>query len=1281
MDNDPTLKRHTVEKLPGTPDCYSAIDLPENVKKVSLSSGPFHDGDQSSLTVAVRVRPLNNQELGQSDVHCIVSMKDKGTTVKTDMGHIYNYSFDYSFWSFNKVDDNFADQNLVYESLAAPLLKKALQGYNISLFAYGQTGSGKSFSMMGHSEDEGIIPRFSRELFKRGQETDNIKVKTNLEISFFEIYNEKIHDLLSSKKDKEDKKISLKVREHPVLGPYIEGLSTFVVNSFEDIQTWIVLGNKNRATASTGMNDKSSRSHSIFTMVLTQTKFENLNGAKHEHSISSRINLIDLAGSERQSTSQCSGQRLREGININKSLMTLGKVICLLSELSSNPSKKRKIFIPYRDSVLTWLLKESLGGNSRTAMLATISPANTHCEETLSTLRYPFLSSCIVNRVRINEDMKSKKIQELLAEIERLKKLTTKGRNLEYEMRLAEITSLRSELSDKEKELQNLKKTREGKLSESEEMKKKQLDRLQSSGIIVKMDKTLPHLVNLSEDPQISEVLLYLIKDGNTYVGHSDTGSVCDIQLIGALISKIHCVFINKDEKVTLTPIGNALCYINGALIKDPTDLKHGDRVILGGNHYFRFIYPIKASKAKENTDSSCKEVKDFDFAHKELIRVQESRIAQQLEDTKNLMQKELYHHMNDDKENKGYCEDILGNSDSENSLLKELERAKGYAEENLKQLSQYQSESSYKTRALSSSTESSGFNSFDTYNQAMLMINSLSTIVNDVHGKSQCYVESLKERQCNLASAQFDTPLSTKRKGKMSIGSYGLYHTYLAICEANAICWHLKQNIVFSRDDYFDDDNNLKMVIKCSLTDTKVCTYWSFEIFLNKLHLLRDLYETGDSNIDEIVADENDWKKDDNFELTDLSSPEKCGLPVIIASPEKSLADMRRRSLPGHIQKQSKFKNTSKNSLSSVLAKVVEMYPLKLPPRDSEDFQQSYIDLCLECCKSILQSVNEVLVCCEQVKVVLLEENVEKELLSLSSQLFTLSSHYTIWFSCHSIAGLSHLCHSLATSVKKLRFEMMQFFKALNIQCKKSIQEVGTNINNCIEDIVLKTGKFSLATNQLIVLPCVDIDVQINNFNISRTYIAGCRCFILDNLQDCVKDIEQMLAPHPLSGTIYITKADLSKAIPHFVSKMKSFLDKFCLALTSMFDSRWKSKVFFTSQLYQDYQIYKSSTKELVESGSFLIQLIEANSKDKLKKCDKIIPSANRVCEILENLYLLVKEVRTIEGSCGDAVGNSVNSEKCHAMEDSNLKQLESVKKEIWVIAKKLKSFVERTS
>jgi len=249
---------------------------------------------------------------------------------------------------------------------------------------------------MGEGDNQGVVPQFAKELYDRTEGTADEQTTYKVQVSYYEIYNEKIYDLLASVRLKT--KTKLRVREHPVMGPYVEDLSTYVATSYADIEHWINLGNRFRATAATGMNDRSSRSHSVFTIMLTQTSV--LEG--EEHSKVSRINLIDLAGSERSSVAQTTGQRLREGASINRSLHTLGKVISLLSEKSTG--KRKKVYIPYRDSTLTWLLKESLGGNSKTAMIATISPADLHHDESLSTLRYAQQARTIINVARINED-------------------------------------------------------------------------------------------------------------------------------------------------------------------------------------------------------------------------------------------------------------------------------------------------------------------------------------------------------------------------------------------------------------------------------------------------------------------------------------------------------------------------------------------------------------------------------------------------------------------------------------------------------------------------------------------------------------------------------------------------------------------------------------------------------------------------------------------------------------------------------------------------------------
>ncbi|CAO2637067.1 Kinesin-like protein KIF14, partial [Lemmus lemmus] len=396
------------------------------VQNTFTEADPFRV-ENSQVTVAVRVRPFSKREKMEKASQVVFRNGEEITVEHPDMKQVYSFVYDVSFWSFDECHPGYASQTTVYETLAAPLLQRAFEGYNTCLFAYGQTGSGKSYTMMGLNEEPGIIPRFCEDLFAQVAKKQTSEVSYHLEMSFFEVYNEKIHDLLVCKGENGQ-------RKQP---------------------SWLELGNKQRATAATGMNDKSSRSHSVFTLVMTQTKTEFVEGEEHDHRITSRINLIDLAGSERCSAARTSGERLKEGVSINKSLLTLGKVISALSEQANG----KRVFIPYRESVLTWLLKESLGGNSKTAMIATISPAASNIEETLSTLRYATQARLIVNIAKVNEDMNAKLIRELKAEIEKLKAAQRNNRNIDperYRLCRQEITSLRMKLHQQERDMAEL---------------------------------------------------------------------------------------------------------------------------------------------------------------------------------------------------------------------------------------------------------------------------------------------------------------------------------------------------------------------------------------------------------------------------------------------------------------------------------------------------------------------------------------------------------------------------------------------------------------------------------------------------------------------------------------------------------------------------------------------------------------------------------------------------------------------------------------------------------
>uniref|UniRef100_A0A3P8Z0J3 Kinesin-like protein n=1 Tax=Esox lucius TaxID=8010 RepID=A0A3P8Z0J3_ESOLU len=344
----------------------------------------------ASVKVAVRVRPFNTRETSR-DAKCPNVM-----TVSLSQPE----------------DEAFASQRQVYKDIGEEMLLHAFEGYNVCIFAYGQTGAGKSYTMMGRQEEgqEGIIPQcvlFSRLYY--------ILVCTIFQVSYMEIYCERVRDLLNPKS-----KGTLRVREHPIMGPYVEDLSKLAVTGYNDIQDLMDCGNKARTVAATNMNETSSRSHAVFTIVFTQRRRDQLTSLDTEKV--SKVSLVDLAGSERADSSGAKGMRLKEGANINKSLTTLGKVISALAEMQ-NSKKRRSDFIPYRDSVLTWLLKENLGGNSRTAMIAALSPADINYEETLSTLRYADRAKQIRCNAVINEDPNARLIRELKEEVNRLRDL------------------------------------------------------------------------------------------------------------------------------------------------------------------------------------------------------------------------------------------------------------------------------------------------------------------------------------------------------------------------------------------------------------------------------------------------------------------------------------------------------------------------------------------------------------------------------------------------------------------------------------------------------------------------------------------------------------------------------------------------------------------------------------------------------------------------------------------------------------------------------------------
>lgn len=316
-----------------------------------------------------------------------------------------SFTFDSSFWSHNEKDPHYAKQEDVYNSLGEEFLDHNFEGYHTCIFAYGQTGSGKSYTMMGTPDHPGLIPRTCEDLFERieAAQNENPNISYGVRVSYFEVYNEHVRDLLVPVVPNQAP-YYLKIRESPTEGPYVKDLTEVPVRSLDEILRYMTKGDKSRTTASTKMNDTSSRSHAVFTIMLKQIHHDMETDETTERS--SRIRLVDLAGSERAKGTEATGQRLREGSNINKSLTTLGRVIAALADpkaqRSGKGSRSKDMVVPYRDSILTWLLKDSLGGNSKTAMIACIAPSD--YDETLSTLRYADQAKRIRTRAVVNQD-------------------------------------------------------------------------------------------------------------------------------------------------------------------------------------------------------------------------------------------------------------------------------------------------------------------------------------------------------------------------------------------------------------------------------------------------------------------------------------------------------------------------------------------------------------------------------------------------------------------------------------------------------------------------------------------------------------------------------------------------------------------------------------------------------------------------------------------------------------------------------------------------------------
>ncbi|CAN1251707.1 Kinesin-like protein KIN-12E [Linum perenne] len=378
---------------------------------------------ENNIQVIIRMRPLSGSEISQ---------QGQKKCVRRDSSQMITWTGPpESRFTFDLVADENVGQEQMFKAAGMPMVDNCMGGYNSCMFAYGQTGSGKTYTMLGdieggtrrHSVHSGMTPRVFEYLFSRIQKEKDVrheeKLKFICKCSFLEIYNEQILDLLDPSSN------NLQIREDVKKGVYVDNLKEVEVSTARDVIQQLIEGSTNRKVAATNMNHASSRSHSVFTCII-ESKWESQGVTHHRFA---RLNLVDLAGSERQKSSGAEGERLKEATNINKSLSTLGLVIMNLVSISNG----KALHVPYRDSKLTFLLQDSLGGNAKTIIVANISPALCNSLETLGTLKFAQRAKFIKNNAIVNEDTSGDvigmrmQIQQLKKEVTHLRSLVNDG--------------------------------------------------------------------------------------------------------------------------------------------------------------------------------------------------------------------------------------------------------------------------------------------------------------------------------------------------------------------------------------------------------------------------------------------------------------------------------------------------------------------------------------------------------------------------------------------------------------------------------------------------------------------------------------------------------------------------------------------------------------------------------------------------------------------------------------------------------------------------------------
>ena len=594
-----------------------------------------NSNDEENIKCYVRCRPLNSREL-EINANCIEISKDKTSITLKNNDHNYIY---------DKIFPAETNQETIFEEIGLPLLKKFLSGYNSTIFAYGQTGTGKTHTIIGpleslfddKNENFGLIPNILNYLFDQKEEAKKIikesskekveNVEYNLSCSCIEIYNEQLIDLLNNNTQFDKADEILKIREDPKKGMYIENLTEIEINSAKKAKELLISGFKNRHVASTSMNRESSRSHLIYTLFLS-TEFEIGEGVIVMRS--SRMHLVDLAGSERQKYTNTQGQRIKEAGNINKSLSILGNVINAVIEYNEGKTK----FVPFRDSKLTYYLKDSIGGNSKTVIIGNISQSYIQISETQSTLNFIQRAKMIKNKAKIIENVNDI-VKMLQNEIKSLKQINEDlNKKVEELMKENEEQKKNMEMINKKNKNIHSKKTRdlEDKIRQElvSEFRKKKNSNISSSKDISQENEiqNLSNLVTKSDLKQLFEKINHVLSfedEINENFKFLDMNNVSSIEKF--LVQKE--IYSNEIKNQIDEIINNRDMYIEELKNKDKLKdkikifyLTQENKKLLQENNVYKTIaeYFVKQTNIEEKKESLSKDIiKQFIETNKEL--------------------------------------------------------------------------------------------------------------------------------------------------------------------------------------------------------------------------------------------------------------------------------------------------------------------------------------------------------------------------------------------------------------------------------------------------------------------------------------------------------------------------------------------------------------------------------------------------------------------------------------------------------------------------------------